>query len=255
MSTKRKRSGANARAALISAVRGEAGKTLYLGLWLPVLSAIWAACFLFAWCAYPGYQIANHDISDLGAPAMNPHGWRYWSIGMGIVAFMALPPIAYASRRMAELTSGQSDGGRRLVSLGAICLRGACLGLAGLALAPQGHTFDTMHVISGVFAMGGAYVTLLFFWGAPLFHVGEMSRARLAFFTVSAWWGVVGFLATQGYRFFAYGEVGHDYTHKGESLLLRFSLWEWMLFAAVTTSFALLVALLPPKIHGMEVAQ
>jgi fatty acid desaturase len=95
--------------------------------------------------------------------------------------------------------------------------------------------------------MGGAYVTLLFFWGASIFKIREMSVARLALFTASAWWAVAGFLGTQGYRFLAYGELGHDLKHRSESILLRFSLWEWMLFAAVTTSFAILLALLPPE--------
>jgi len=148
------------------------------------------------------------------------------------------------------LTTGQARGGIRLVALGSICMRCTCLGLMGLALVPQGSNLrDTIHTTSGVFAFGGEYVAFLFLWGVALFKVREMSGARLAFFTVSAWWAVAGFLATQGYRFIAYGELGHDVKHKGESILLHFSLWEWMLFAAVTTSFAILVALLPVKVE------
>jgi len=248
MDAERKASGATALRSLILACNGEAGKTFYLAFWFPVLWALWGACFVLAARSYPGYEISNHDISFLGDPALNPKGWWFWSIGMGIAAMMAFPPIAYASRRMEELTVRQGCGGRRLVSVGSICMRCACLGLAGLALVPQGpKLLDLIHTISGVFAFGGEYVTLLFFWGAPLFKVQEMSVARLALFTVSAWWAVAGFLATQGYRFFAYGELGHDLKNKGESVFLRFSLWEWMLFAAVTTSFAILVALLPSK--------
>jgi hypothetical protein len=171
---------------------------------------------------------------------------------MGVAAVMVLPAIAYASRTMSALTIRHAPAQKRLVAIGSSCLRGACLGLAGLALAPQGPTFDTVHIISGVFAMGGVYMTLLFLWGAPLFTVRELSAPRLALFTISACWGVVGFLGTQGYRFFAYGELGHDLKHKSESLWLRFSLWEWMLFAAVTTSFAVLIALLPEKGAGSE---
>lgn len=249
MIAKRKASGAIARESLISAWHGEAGKMSYLAFWLPVLWVLWGACFLLAARSYPGYQISNHDISDLGDPGMNPKGWWFWSIGMGIAAMMIFPPIAYASRRMEELTIRQAYSGRRLVSLGSICMRCACWGMAGLALVPQSRNLDLIHVISGVFAMGGVYVTILFLWGAPLFKVLEMSVARLVLFTVSAWWAVAGFLATQGYRFFAYGELGHDYKHKSESVLLRFSLWEWMLFAALTTSFAILVAFLPSKVE------
>ena len=241
-----------ARESLLSACRGEAGKTLYLAFWLPVLSALWAACFVLAMHSYSGYRISSHDISDLGDPAMNPKGWWFWSMGMGLTALLAFPPISYAARRMEKLTIRQTDRGRRLVSLCTISMRCACLGLVGLALVRQSYHPDALHVISGVFAMGGAYVTLLFFWGAPLFKIREMSGARLTLFTLSAWWGVAGFLATQGYRFFAYGELGHDLKHRSESILLRFSLWEWMLFAAVTTSFALLVALLPAKVEAEE---
>jgi len=246
---KREASNATARRALVSGWRGEAGKRFYLAFWLPALSALWAACFALSARYYRGYEIPNHDVSDLGDPAMNPKGWWFWAIGMGIAAVMTIPLISYASRRMEELTIMQAGGGRRLVTFGSICMRCACLGLAGLALAPQGPRLDLIHVISGVVAMGGAYLTLLLFWGAPLFKVQQMSVARLALFSVSAWWAVAGFLVTQGFRFFAYGELGHDLRHKGESILLRFSLWEWMLFAAVTTSFATLLALLPSKVE------
>jgi len=247
METERKSTGAMVRESLISAWKGEAGKTYQLAFWLPVLWVLWGACFAWAAHCYHGYQISDHDISDLGNPAKNPKGWWYWSLGMGIAAFMIFPPIAFASRRMEELTSRHTRRGKRLVSIGTICMRCACFGMAGLALVPQNHNLDIIHVISGVFAFGGVYVTLLFFWSVPLFKVQEMSVARLVLFTVSAWWAVVGFLTTQGYRFFAYGEVGHALKHRRESVFLRFSLWEWMLFVALTTSFAILVALLPSK--------
>lgn len=222
-----------------------AGKKFYLLFWLPLLAALWSACFVSSARAYPGYQMPNRDISDLGDPAMNPHGWWLWSIGMGIAAVMIFPAFVHASRRMKELTLRQTGRDRWQVSLGSICLRCACLGMAGLALVPQGpQYYDLIHTISGVFAFGGVYVTLLFLWGPALFQVPEMSAPRLAIFVLSAWWAVAGFLITQGYRFFAYGEMGH-HNNKGESVLLHFSLWEWMLFAAVTSSFAILVALLP----------
>ncbi|HEY2860883.1 MAG TPA: hypothetical protein VGJ21_20910, partial [Terracidiphilus sp.] len=45
--------------------------------------------------------------------------------------------------------------------------------------------------------------------------------------------------------YFVYGELGHQLKHKHESLLLRFSLWEWMLFLGGTVAFAVLVTVLP----------
>jgi hypothetical protein len=209
---------------------------------------LWGACFLLSARAYPSYEIPNHDISDLGDPGMNPKGWLIWSIGMGIAAAMIFPPIVHASRRMEELTSRHSCGVRNLASLGSVFTRCGCLGMAGLALVPQGpKLYDLIHTISGVFAFGGVYVTLLFLWGPALFLIRKISATRLALFTLSAVWAVVGFLVTQGYRFLALGEMGHHYKHKSESVLLRFSLWEWMLLAAVTTSFAVLIAILPAK--------
>ncbi|MGB8353711.1 MAG: hypothetical protein WCD79_07490 [Chthoniobacteraceae bacterium] len=253
MEPKGKPIGPDALQSLIAAWTGRAGKPCYLTLFLPALFTLWAAClFLSAHC-YPGYRFYNHDISDLGDPGMNPHGWRYWSLGMGIAAILSFPPVAYASRRMKELIAGQSRTGIMLAALGSICMRCTCLGLMGLALVPQGSDLrDIIHITSGVFAFGGEYVTFLFLWGVALFKVREISAPRLAFFTASAWWAVVGFLTTQTYRFFAYGEVGHEIKHKGESLLLHFSFWEWMLFAAVTTSFAIFVALLPAKIKAAK---
>lgn len=240
------------RRSFISAWNGQAVKTFYLAFWLPVLLALWSVCLVLAWRSYPGYQMPNHDISFLGHPALNPKGWWFWSIGMGVAAIMMFPLAAYASRRMEELTTKQAHAGRRLVSLGSICLRCACFGLLGLALATQGSKLDLIHPIAGVFAFGGLYVTILFLWIMPLFNIREMSTARLTIFAVSSWWGVVGFLATQGYRFFVYGEMGRHLKHESESVFLRFSLWEWMLFVAVTTSFVILVALLPAKAKHMN---
>jgi hypothetical protein len=234
----------------IAAWNGDARKGIYLALWFPALALLWAGCFLLAARTYCGYEITTHDISALGDPGFNPRGWSWWSIGMGIAAVLIYSPIAHASRRMRELTTDQSRGTRRLVSIGAVCMRCGCLGMAGLALAPQRHGLgDLLHVIAGVFAFGGVYVTLLFFWSVPLFRVRDMSAVRLTLFTLSAWWAVIGYLSTQGFRYFAYGEAGHDLKHRGESILLRFSLWEWMLFAALVSSFAVLVAVLPTEMN------
>jgi hypothetical protein len=222
-------------------------KTFYLTLWLPLLYALGGFCFFLAWQSYPkGYRLPDYDISDLGHPRLNPHGWWYWCLGLGIASIMIYPPIAYASRRMRTLADEQNPGTRHLVKWGSLCLRASCLGLLGLALTPQGPTLlDAMHQTAGVFAFGGMYVTLLGFWGVPLFRLRTIGTARLTVLVVSSWWAVIGFLATQGYRFFALGELGHSAHEKHESLLLRFSFWEWMLLVGVTSAFYLLIALLP----------
>ena len=238
---------ATCRESLRAVWNGQAGKTFYAGCWMPVLVVLWGACFALAWRSYPGYQMANHDISFLGHPALNPRGWWFWSIGMGIASVMMTPLTAYVSGRMKELTAGHAHADRRLVALGALCQRSACFGLLGLALVPQSEKLDPLHQTAGVFAMGGMYMALLFLWLVPLSRVREISVARFTVFAISAWWGVLGFLGTQGYRFLAYGELGRHLKHKSESVLLRFSLWEWMLFLAGTTSFIILVTLLPAR--------
>jgi hypothetical protein len=63
--------------------------------------------------------------------------------------------------------------------------------------------------------------------------------------TLAAYWGPIGFLATQGFRFFVYGEAGHIIKVKHESLILRFSLWEWLLFWGLMMTVILFVLLLP----------
>jgi hypothetical protein len=234
---------------LSRAWKGQAGKMFYLGCWLPLLWIIGALCLGLAWHTYPkGYRMPDHDISYLGHPILNPRGWWYWSLGMGISSVMMYPPIAYASRRMKELTCTLDDGTKRLVTLGSICVLVSCAGSMGLALTPQGPKLDAVHKAAGACAFSGMYVTLLYFWGLPLFRLRTISAARLTLFVLSAWWAVVGFLVTQGYRFFALGELEHSAHEKHESLFLRFSFWEWMLFFGVTASFAVLVAVLPaPK--------
>lgn len=226
---------------------GRAPKRFYLVLWLPLLTVLWAGCFFIAWRAYPNYQFPNHDISFLGHPALNPQGWWYWSLGMGIASVMMFPPVRHLSRQMHEITLGQNQSPRRFVSMGSFCLHLSCVGLMGLALAPQGERFDLVHKASGALAMGGMYATLLILWSAPLFKAVPMSVGRVATLLFSTWWGVIGFLLTQGYRFFAYGELGRVLKHKHESILLRFSLWEWMLFVAGTTAFVVFFAFLPSQ--------
>lgn len=229
---------------LASLWSGNASKGFLLRRWLPLLLALWGGCFALSWRAYPGYRMVHHDISFLGHPRLNPQGWGFWSMGMGIAGTMLLPLTSYASRRMHELTSGQSPTCRTRVALGERCLRVACWGLLGLALIPQVPGFDLGHQAAGALAFGGFYVTVLFLWLIPFLGIPELSTAMRVGFAFSAWWSVVGFLATQGYRFFAYGELGRRITHKGQSVLLRFSLWEWMLFVGITSSFVLLVVLL-----------
>jgi hypothetical protein len=227
---------------------GRASKSFYLAIWLPLLGALWAGCFALAWRAFPGgYKMPHHDISFLGAADLNPHGWWYWSLGMGIASVMSFPLTAYASRRMEKMVFSPGFRGGRLVTLGGHSLRWSCLGMMGLALSPQGGLFDVIHIVSGVFAMGGMYLTLLFLWLVPLCAARQLRAGSFALFAFSAAWGVVGFLLTQGFRFFVYGELGRHIKHKSESVLLRFSLWEWMLFIAGTTSFALLLVLLPEE--------
>jgi hypothetical protein len=234
----------------LSVWRGCAPKRFYLTVWLPLLTLLWGACFALAWRTYPQYQFANHDISFLGHPALNPKGWWYWSLGMGIASVMMLPPVRFLNRQMTNITLHQDQRQRNRSSLGSLCLRLSCFGLMGLALIPQGERFDVMHKASGALAMGGMYAALLVLWSAPLSHSGHGGAGRKALLLASAWWGVIGFLATQGYRYFAYRELGRAVKQQDESLLLRFSLWEWMLFVAGILAFVVFFALLPA--HGAQ---
>jgi hypothetical protein len=225
--------------------RGCAPKRFYLALWLPILTLLWGGCFVLAWRTYPKYEFANHDISFLGHPALNPKGWWYWSIGMGIASVMLLPPVRYLNRHLESVTLHADQAQPKRVPFSSLCLHLSCLGLMGLALVPQGERWDLVHKASGALAMGGMYGALLALLSVPLFKAGPLGAGRVVLLQVSAWWGVVGFLVTQGYRFFAYGELGHVMKHKDESLLLRFSLWEWMLFVAGTLAFVVCFALVP----------
>jgi hypothetical protein len=199
----RKGTRAKPRGWLAAAWKGNLGKSFYLAIWIPLLTALWGTCFYFAWRTYPNYQLPKHDISFLGHPRLNPNGWWFWSVGMGITAILLPPLVAYTSRRMKELTITQDATVRLFLSTGSISLYLSCVGLMGLALAPQGRGYDFVHQTAGVFAFGGMYATLLLFWSFPLFKTPNVSLARAVLLTASAWWGVCGFFITQGYRFFS----------------------------------------------------
>ena len=127
------------------------------------------------------------------------------------------------------MTAEQSPGRRRLVAAGTVASRCACVGLLGLALIPQFPGLDPAHQLAGVLAMGGLYVALWIFAGI-LICSPPISLAKTLLFGLALGWGPVGFLLTQGWRFFAYGEVGHDVHASYQYPLLRFSLWEWLLY-------------------------
>jgi hypothetical protein len=56
----------------------------------------------------------------------------------------------------------------------------------------------------------------LFFWPFPLWGT-SMGLTKNLLSTLGAYWGPVGFLVTQGYRFFAYGEIGDEIKGKRHS--------------------------------------
>jgi hypothetical protein len=112
--------------------------------------------------------------------------------------------------------------------------------LLGLALIPQYPGLDPAHQLAGVLAMGGLYVALWIFAGI-LICSPSISLAQTLLFGLALGWGPVGFLLTQGWRFFVYGEVGHDVNVSSQYLLLRFSLWEWLLYFCLFSALLLVV--------------
>jgi len=187
----------------------------------------------------------DDDISFLGHPRLNPAGWQFWSVGMGLSGVMLWPITVYISRRMRALTAGQFPGRRRLVAAGTVASRCACFGQVGLALIPQFPGLDPAHELAGVLAMGGLYVAMWIFAGI-LVSSPPISLAKTLLFGLVVSWGPIGFLVTQGWRFFVHGELGHDVSASAEYLLLRFSLWEWLLFFCLFPSLLLVVWGCPP---------
>ena len=97
--------------------------------------------------------------------------------------------------------------------------------------------------------MGGMYVALWIF-AAILAGSPPTSWAKTWLFVLAVGWGPAGFLLTQGWRFFVYGELGHDVSANPQHLLLRFSLWEWLLFVCLFPALLLVVACLPGAWSG-----
>ena len=226
---------------------GKLGKTFLLTRWLPTLVVLQALCLGMAWRAYPHYSFFDHDISFLGLPRRNPMGWWFWSVGMGITGIMMWPVARWGSLQMDELTAGQTPWQRKFVAMGSVTSRCSCYGLLALALIPQYPSLVLAHGLGTAFGFGGLYLTVLFYWSVFLWgaSLGVAKKARLL--TVAVCWGPVGFLVTQGYRFFAYGEIGRKIRVTDQSHFLRFSLWEWMLFFCAMTSVFLLLLLLPDR--------
>jgi hypothetical protein len=229
--------------------RYEPSRTFLLSCWIPAQFAICAACLVLAARSYPHYSMFDDDISFLGHPRLNPNGWLFWSAGMGLSGLMLWPVAVHISRGMRALTAGRSPGQRRSVAAGTVASRCACFGLLGLALIPQFPGLDPAHELSGVLAMGGLYVAMWLFAGI-LICSPPISLAKTLLLGLAVAWGPVGFLLTQGWRFFVYGELGHDVKVSPQYLLLRFSLWEWLLFICLFPSLLLVVLRLPSPPGG-----
>lgn len=224
--------------------RHELPRTFLLACWLPAQFVVGAVCLVLAARSYPHYSLFDHDISFLGHPRLNPAGWLFWSAGMGLDGLMLWPVAVSMSRSMLALTAGQSSGGRRLAAAGAVASRCACVGLLGLALIPQYPGLDPAHELAGVLAMGGLYVALWIFAGILVCSPPRRLTQTLLF-ALALGWGPAGFLLTQGWRLFVYGEVGHDVGASSQYLLLRFSLWEWLLYFCLFPALLLVVLRLP----------
>ncbi|HEX4147169.1 MAG TPA: hypothetical protein VHY91_26970 [Pirellulales bacterium] len=226
----------------------EPSRTFLLLWWIPAQFVICAACLALSARSYPHYSLFDHDISFLGHPRLNSAGWLFWSAGMGLSGLMLWPVAVHMSGRMRALTAGQFAGqfaGRcRVVAAGTFASRCACVGLVGLALIPQFPDLDPAHELAGVLAMGGMYVALWSFAGV-LICGAPISVAKTLLFVLGVGWGPVGFLLTQSWRFFVYGELGHDGHASPRYLLLRFSLWEWLLFICLFPALLLVVLRLP----------
>lgn len=225
----------------------EPSRIFLLAYWIPAQFVGCAACLMLAARSYSHYSLFDHDISFLGHPSLNPRGWWYWSAGMGVGGLMLWPLTVYLARGMRALTAAQSAGRRRLVAAGTLAGRSACVGLLGLAVIPQSPSLDAAHQLAGVLAMGGLYVALWIFAGI-LTTSPRASLAKALFFGVVVGWGPAGFLLTQGWRYFAYGEAGHDVSASTQHLLLlRFSLWEWLLYFCLFPALVLVVCCVPEQ--------
>ncbi|HWB53087.1 MAG TPA: hypothetical protein VG722_02810 [Tepidisphaeraceae bacterium] len=204
-----------------------------------------ASTLLRAAKSYRNYSLIDSDISFLGRPDLNPAGWKFWSFAMGITAFMLWPVMTYLSGRIAELYGDR----RRAAALASVTSRFPCVGLLGLALIPQYANLDWVHQISGVLALGGLYLAI-WFYGFALLFSSSLRFIDVAVLFIASWWGPLGFLSTQGFRFVAYGELGHSIKAGRPNILLRFSLWEWMLLFCVSSALIVFVLLLPKRLNN-----
>ena len=101
--------------------------------------------------------------------------------------------------------------------------------------------------------MGGLYVALWIFAGI-LICTPPIILAKNLLLGLAVSWGPIGYLATQGWRFFVYGELGHDVNVSPQYLLLQFSLWEWLLYLCLFPSLLLVVLRLPDPGREPEAA-
>lgn len=223
---------------------GRLSKQYLTRIHVPLMICTFIVFHILAMIYYPEpYDLSLHDISYLGAPALNPKGWIYWAIALTITGILYLPLIPYFFRYFNSVS-------RFWGKLGTIFVSFSAIGMIGLGIFPQYPQFADLHTINATFSFAGMYFTL-FSYGISLTRSVLNKDPRISKFIYTiivglGYGGPIGWVTTQGIRVLLLGGAFMDHS-PDVFFLIRFSLWEWMLLITLLGAFVCLVLIVPSE--------
>jgi hypothetical membrane protein len=205
----------------------------------PLLIIVFSVFMAISWILYPGFNLTRMEISQLGSPDLNPAGWVFWSIGMGLTGVLYLPIIPYINNRIGKING-------KITKMGTILLYVSAIGSIGVGVIPQfAHvSFQTIHVINAGMALGGLYLGM-FFWGLPLLKEKIMQK-KLVLIAIFGWGAPIGFIITQSIRLM----INVPEILEQISTLpwyFTFQTWEWLLMICIMAAFLILIYAIPEE--------
>ncbi|MBN2150366.1 MAG: DUF998 domain-containing protein [Candidatus Lokiarchaeota archaeon] len=210
------------------ALRGDFTERTLRAFLAAVLVAI-AALLTISWMLYeahnPGdpYNILAHQISHLGNPKRNPHGFILFSAALWVLAIAAVPLLRFY-RRALPLLRARVTG---------VFTAFFALGIPGTALVGflPSSLDSKAHLVAAALAFGG--IGLAFFLSGFGILTSKLRNRNGAISPALA----IPFAAFIGFVAFGFAVVGYTAAagifDDVEGTWLSFSLWEWLLLGAV----------------------
>ncbi|HMF32172.1 MAG TPA: DUF998 domain-containing protein [Candidatus Lokiarchaeia archaeon] len=220
--------------------RGEFSRDFLTQKYWPVMFVLfWVPVFIASFF-YPGYNIVQDYISDLGVPANNPIGWPIWSFGHAIFGILLFPVIRYLYRQLA----GEP---RKYLRVGTVFLILSAIGILGLGTIPQFSYpgLGEIHATNATLLIGGTYLNL-FSW-FPLMRKDPKMKQSIVVARLVAGLVILGGLALSVLPAFFLDDQAVGCSGGVCPWYLSTPFWEWTFLIGMMVNDVLLFFVIPER--------